>query len=377
MNIKICKLAQQGFSHLIVPIVVILLVATGGTYYLVASHADTPSVPGCIDVSVLKGLQDAINKNKCVKLAAGTWLLDKYIILPTGHSLKGVSQNQTIIKASPAWVSNGMEGLIDVRSEKAHAGIQNITLNAANLATYAMATKGVTLDHVTLTGGKCSALGITGKNLVLSNSLITKSGYLCKVSPPGAGIYMQGTGNVDNNFEPRITGTTIKDNNGPAVDNNNVNGGTLSNSTIVNNSGWAAVSLYEASNWTITNNTIHQPISTFVHPYHAGCAQRLPNGAGSAGLMICTDTSDVAARSQNNHIVNNGINGRYGIVLIGDNTVNFNSGPQRNLLLNNNVSGSVNGCIDSLNLTKFNQDIKNNWIGNNCSGVKNSPPQKF
>ena len=377
---------SDGFGSLVLIGLLMLagIVGVGLTVYkntsdisLASNKAFQRSSGGCLDVADLKLLQDAINKNSCVRLAAGTWNIDKYIILPSGHTLKGFAQDKTIIKASPAWISNGVEGLVDVRSEKAHATIQNLTLDAANLATYAMATKGVMLDHVTLTAGKCSALGVTGKNLVLSNSLITKSGFVCSSSPPGAGIYMQATRNTDKSFGPRITGTTIKDNNGPGIDVNNVNGGTLSRNMIIGNSGWAAVSLYAASNWTIDNNTLHQPMSTFVQPYHTGCAQHLPNGNGSAGLLICRDTTNTTAQAQNNRISNNGINGRYGIVLIGDGTTNGNSGPQRNVFTNNNVNGSTFGCVDSLKYAKTNQKIKNVWNGNNCNGTKNSQPQKF
>jgi parallel beta-helix repeat protein len=81
-------------------------------------------------------------------------------------------------------------------------------------------------------------------------------------------------------------------------------GGTFRDNTVSGNTAWAAVSLYGASGWTISGNTITHPANQPPQPYHPYCATG-PNGGHAAGIFLCQDTDANGLLTDNNVWTNN------------------------------------------------------------------------
>ena len=84
---KLKKLAEKGFSHLIVPVVVVVGVASVGTYILVASHADsvTPNPYACSSQPTIGNG----NAGTCVKRVQ--WFLNYNATHSTSYHYPGVN----------------------------------------------------------------------------------------------------------------------------------------------------------------------------------------------------------------------------------------------------------------------------------------------
>jgi hypothetical protein len=222
---------------------------------------------------------------------------------------------------------------------------------------------------------KCSGVSIAeGPKMVIQNSIIESNGAACPGAPPGAGIYAEGTGSASN-YAPIITGNTIRNNGGPALDVNSVWGGTFNNNTVNSNSSWAAVSLFGAGHWTIAYNSISHPATSEGQPYHSECRGG-PGGVHSSAIFLCQDRGVNNAVTIYNSIHDNGASSWYGILLIGNDEVAPYLVPRFNTLQNNNVIGSYFGCADDYRPGQW-MDGDNAWTGNTCQGTPNTGPTYF
>lgn len=231
-----------------------------------------------------------------------------------------------------------------------------------------------------LVNGVCVGVTIGGSGTTVSNSYIGYNSYpngaQCTISqaPPGAGVYTAvGSATWLN---PQILNNVFESNGGPALDADGVWGGTFSGNTVRYNYGWAAVSLYGSSYWTIANNPIiSHPATGDIQPYHPSC-QTGPAGNYSAAIFLCQDTDAGNKVTIGNIIRDNGatpgvgaVASFYGILLIGyDEPEGRPYGtPRNNQVLRNNVVGSYFGCADDFQPGQWFSD-QNVWSGNNCAG---------
>ncbi len=130
-------------------------------------------------------IQTFVGKYLCVTLPSGTFELESPIHLRSGQWLVGQGKDNTILRASQAkWKFNGTDSMI-VSVGATHVGVQNLTLDAAGIATYAAASTGMTLDHLVMINGRCSSVGITGPGMVITNSVLAFSARTTNI--PGRG----------------------------------------------------------------------------------------------------------------------------------------------------------------------------------------------
>lgn len=326
------------------------------------------------------GLQFAVNNSPCVTVRSGTWELNHPITIPSNRTITGQGRDSTTLKAvngSEAWPRNDMEAVLqtvnmDIRGVK----ISGLTVDANSLSTHGVCCRGIEVTNTRIRNAKCTGVTIVGMEMVVRNNIIEKNGFSCPVAPPGAGIYTEVyPEGVPSSWAPLIEGNTITGNGGPGLDINKVWRGTFRNNTVNNNAHWAALSLYGASFWTITGNTVNQPSSSLVQPYHPRCAGG-PDGNHSAGLIVCHDTDENNSISNDNTIDNNKISGWYGILLIGNDEAKPYMAPRFNIITNNTVTGSKRGCADDMKPTQWSEG-KNTWQNNNCTGAANSAPTFF
>jgi hypothetical protein len=349
----------------------------------VSGHQLWVAVKTCRTWSSASGsIQKFVGRYLCVTLPSGKFELEKPIYLRSGQWLVGQGRDNTILRASQAkWKFNGTDSVI-VSVAATHVGVQNLTIDAAGIATYAAASTGMTLDQLAMINGRCSSVGIAGPGMVITNSVLAFSARTTNIPGRGpincasgnfggvalgAAIYAQGTGS---NYAPMIAHNRIYSNVGPALDDNGVWGGSLIDNDISNNEGWAAVSLYGASYWTVSGNTISHPADQPSQPYHPQCA-RGPAGGHSAAIMLCEDTNKNNLLANHNVIRENKVSGYYGILsAVADVGQNPSLVPKDNKFIGNDVAGSVIGCADS----RQDQWLPNkeNWIGNNCGEAETS-----
>jgi hypothetical protein len=322
-------------------------------------------------------LQAFMGKYLCVTLPPGTFELESPIHLRSGQYLVGQGMSDTILRASQTkWKFNGTDSVL-VSVGATNVTVQNLTIDAAGIATYAAASTGMTLDHLNMVNGRCSSVGITGPGMVITNSVLANNARTTNIPGRGpincasgsfggvalgAAIYAEGHGG---NYAPVIEHNRINSNVGPALDDNGVWGGKLSDNEIFDNQGWAAVSLYGASYWTVSGNKISHPADQPPQPYHPLCA-RGPVGGHSAGIILCEDTDQNNLLTDHNVISSNRVSGYYGIL----SAVAYPSEkpsliPKDNKFLNNDVTGSVYGCADNSGQNQWFPDTKS-WTGNNC-----------
>jgi hypothetical protein len=319
-------------------------------------------------------LQTAMYANQCVTVAAGTWPVAAQLVVPFGHSISGAGTNSTILKATAPWDFTQMDAVVQSSDERANVQISNLTVDANHLATYAVGYRGMTVTNVTMKNARCNGVGIVGKNVHISYSTVTGNGATCLNSPPGAGIYVEANFVADKHLAPQIDHNNIYGNTGPGLDVNGAYDGIFTNNHVYDNGSWAAVSLYGSSNWNVSANTISQPVTRAVQPYHPYC-NKLPDGAGSVGIFLCQDTDVRGLTTTGNGIAFNRVSGYYGIVSIGADELRPYWAPRDNGFSYNNTYGSYYGCVDDFRPGQW-LSSKNSWSNNQCSGP-NTGPQYF
>lgn len=318
-------------------------------------------------------LQNAVNTYECVQMAKGVFTLTTSLYFNTpNHILKGSGIDQTIIKAASTSYTNWSEPVISTGQGAGYVvTVTNFTIDANGStncynctgygASFGIGYGGVMVDHMKLTGGRCGGAAVNGQGMIIQYSILTQNGYHngvpnlqdseCNTTPPSSGLYVVGSYNSN----PSIHDNQIFSNNGMGMDNDSSYGGFFDHNTMYNNAGWAAISLYQASNWTITNNTISQPSNAY-YPYHPDCnsgAQAHP-----AAIRLCGESSNF--RANHNVIQNNTVSSWFGILLIGSDGYE----PRFNQITGNDPAGSNVYCADD-----YSEGLpdSNLWSGNNCT----------
>lgn len=322
--------------------------------------------------------QEAVNTNNCISIVPNTYSMTRVELWqPTTI----IGNGATLIATGSSWQTD--PAAANYAMFMVHTGanltISGITLDGNNIASYLVTPGDYNIDHTTLKNGACSALGIMKTGARITNSTLQHNGWACAQFSGlviGAAIYGQHNLKNEYYFSPYIANNTIFDSNGPALDSNGVWGGTFTNNFVYGNSGWAAVSIYGGSYWTITNNTVSQPPTNQIQDYHPYCnPTNGPNGSKSAAIFLCQDSGSMPWLTDFITISGNWASGAYGILLVGADEIQPWMTPRLITIKNNNLIGSQIGCADDL---KKNQWLDGNtWTGNNCRGTANSAPVLF
>lgn len=365
------------------------LFASIGTAMIVVTYA--APVP-CYEWSNQESLQVVVDANSCVNIAPGSYSMSDEVIVRLGgtQTINGNGATFTAVKPAvpvgttsdkwqqtPTWANKALFRA----ANNTKLVMNNAILDGSNISSYVVTAKSdsrFSLDRMTLKNGACSAVGFFSNGNSLTNSYLTHNGFNCKVFsgvPEAAAIYAEKQAG-GYHFSPVITGNTITDSYGPALDINGVWGGTFSNNIVYGNTEWAAVSLYGASYWKITNNIISQPATTSVQNYHPLCQPtKAPIGNRSAAIFLCQDSEVAPLLTNYNLIEGNQASGGYGILLVGSDETKPWMTPRVNTIKNNNLIGSLWGCADDLKAKQWLDG--NTWTGNNCAGKPNTGPSTF
>ncbi|MCA9349232.1 hypothetical protein KC878_03805 [Candidatus Saccharibacteria bacterium] len=381
------KLNNSGIIHhlllIIVAASVIAAVGFTGWRIFLSNEQSANAESACQSWSGTTSLADTINKYSCVEIQPGTYEISKPIPVFGKKIVKGVSgkRDQTVLKAVAPWQTTIGDGILNVFTADGFLNIDSITLDANNIATYSLVSMNMNVDNVRLRNGTCSALGITGKNVTVKNSIIEKSGYKCGITggvPVGAGIYGEvnksANGTYDRFLNPVIENNLIERNFGPGVDINGVWGGTFKNNIVRYNSDWAGVSIYGGSYWNISYNQISHPATKSYQIYHKYCAGG-PYGKKSAALILCQDTGKDGLLTNYNTVIGNKLSSNYGILVIGADELVKWYAPRLNTFKDNDIFGSYYPCADDLKLKQWYSDT-NTWTNNKC-GTYNGQPIRF
>jgi parallel beta-helix repeat protein len=338
-------------------------------------------------------MQDAVDQNTCINVVPGSYSMHEEVTVRSGGTVT-INGNGAIFTATRPPVGPG-ESSFAWREEPLWANrsmfrsalnsrlvMSNATLDGSNIASYLVTAKNdssrYSIDRMTLKNGACSAVGIFSGGISITNSYMVHNGHNCKVFSgirEAAAIYSEKQHN-GYHFSPVITGNIITDSYGPALDINGTWGGTFSNNRVYGNTEWAAVSLYGASYWKLSGNSISHPANSSVQNYHPYCQPTGgPIGNRSAAIFLCQDSGVAPYLTNFNLIENNSVSSGYGILLVGSDETLPWMAPRVNIIRNNNVIGSLYGCADDLKLNQWFD--ANTWAGNNCAGVPNTGPFRF
>lgn len=346
-----------------------------------ASAASTQG--NCFEWSNQITLQSAVDSNSCINIVNNTYALQSDVVIDN-RTVTINGNGATLVAKGEYWALNpsmANKALLRPRTN-GRLIANNLTLDGSNLASYlvtsAHASGSYSLDKMVLKNGACSAIGIFSNNVSVTNSIMNHNGHMCRPLsgvPEAAAIYAQNQPDRYH-YSPIITGNTITDSYGPALDINGAWGGTFSNNIVSGNTEWAAVSLYGASYWKISGNTISQPATSAVQNYHPYCQPtNAPIKNRSAAIFLCQDTKVAPLLTNYNVIENNSVSGGYGILLVGADELEPWITPRLNTIRNNNVMGSLYGCADDLKLRQWHDG--NTWTNNNCMGKRNTAPARF
>jgi parallel beta-helix repeat protein len=334
--------------------------------------------------------------------------------------------------------ANGFEGVLSMIDRSALGPLPNknshvlsLKIDGSGVATNGVAPTG-TLDNLEIVNARCSGVSFNSTGSVLTNSKITSTakavpivkngitylhtcrGKFVQLTPTpsscvrpkqlptsnycsvyvwpsavdeGAGIYVQSPASsggypLPSSLGVVIRNNTISDSYGPALDVNAAWDGTFQNNTVFGNDSWAAVSLYSASNWVITQNNISHPVKQEGQPYHSGCQYipkdtpegLVPNLPASAAIFLCQDLPTNNLLTQNNLISKNRVSGYIGILSVGARTPGGYMVPSRNVFTWNDPRDSWIGCVDRVPTGIWAPDA-NKWIENFCAGgTAGAPP---
>jgi parallel beta-helix repeat protein len=330
--------------------------------------ASTPaSAQGCVVWAGQLTLQQTVNQNNCVQLPPGLHILDRYLILPSGHTLQGdpsVSRDQVVLAATEGWVNNQGDGVVNDDGFGGQvATLRHFTIDGRGVSTGGVGARRLAVDDMAVTGGTCWGVAVAGEKMTVTNSWIHHNGADPRCfGAPGAGIYMvtQKPAGQPSVYSPVVTGNRVSDNIGPGLDIAGVWSGTLTNNQIVNNSSWAGVSLF-GSQWLIDGNTVRHPATHDGQPYIHSCRAG-PNGVRSAAIFLCQRTDVNNAITVNNTITNNKVSSWYGILLVGNDGAHPYLAPRHNMIAGNDAFGSHNGYADDFRPGQWFGD-QNDWKG--------------
>lgn len=336
-------------------------------------------------------LQAAMDAHTCVEVQAGTFVLDSIVHAKPGATLRGISSDVSILVASNSWAFGCCDSMIadsfPADPTQNPFKVQKLTLDGAGVATYNVCCRGYTVENSVLKRSRCSAIGAAGTGVAAIGNQMLESAQPTNVPgkglincatggtggvAEGAAIYSEGKGN---NYGTRIEENFISGSYGPALDINGAWGGIFRKNVVSGNTGWAAVSLYGASQWLIEENQINHPANQPPQPYHPYCATG-PGGGNSAGIFLCQDQDADNLVTNDNTIRNNRSASFYGILSVGADEIHPYWAPRKNSFQNNDVFGSNIGCADDFKPGQWFSD-DNVWTGNNCAGTANTGPSYF
>ncbi len=346
---------------------------------------------GCLKWAGESELGDAINQYECVEIQEGTYVLSAGVFAKPGHTLRGVNSATTILKAASTWTFGCCDAMVNDTlpsdPETNPFTVSNLTLDGSGVATYNVCCRGFLVEDSVLKNSRCSAIGAAGRGVTANNNLMLNSAQPTNVENRGLiNCATGGFGGVDEgaaiyseakavDLGTVIEGNTILNSYGPALDINGAWGGVFRDNIVADNSDWAAVSLYGASNWVIENNQISHPADQPPQPYHPYCAGG-PAGGNSAGIFLCQDTDEDNLVTTGNLIINNQSVSFYGILSIGADEIQPYWAPRNNVFSGNDVFGSVVGCADDFEPGQWFSD-ENVWTDNNCAGSPDTGPIYF
>lgn len=376
-------------KHALLFLVAVGLILSG----LIAPVSTTHAQTSCFAWSNQNGmsLQQAIDMYTCVEIQPRSqqpYVISAPVTVQAGRILKGKAgfRDSTIVKASTSsWASNGNEAVVQTTvNGTSVVTISGFTIDGSGVSTYGVGQRYFTADGMRIKNAKCTGIGIAGLQVTAQNNIIEFNGAGCIAVPPGAGIYATGP-DIDpgpgeiidaRSYNPSITGNTIENNTGPALDVNAVWGGVFSGNTVrTNNAGWAAVSLFGASDWIVENNYIHHPDTLGGNPYHPSCKGGPNDSQGhSAAIFLCQVSDENNNYTVRNIIRNNQVLSWYGILSIGNDEAQPYWAPRNNTFSNNTVllGTSVPWADDFLPGQWF-SDV-NTWSGNkNTNGTVIAP----
>jgi hypothetical protein len=336
-------------------------------------------------------LQAALDAHVCVEVQPGTFVLEAPVHAQPGATLRGISTDVSILVASNNWSFGCCDSMIadslPADPTQNPFKVQRLTLDGAGVATYNVCCRGYTVENSVLKRSRCSAIGAAGTGVAAIGNQMLESAQPTDVPgkglvscatggfggvAEGAAIYSEGKGN---NYGTRIEANVISGSFGPALDINGAWGGTFRKNIVSGNTGWAAVSLYGASQWLIEDNQINHPANEPPQPYHPYCATG-PAGGHSAGIFLCQDKDADNLVTNDNIIRNNQSASFYGILSVGADEIQPYWAPRKNSFENNDVFGSHFGCADDFTPGQWFSD-DNLWSGNNCAGTANTGPGYF
>jgi hypothetical protein len=332
-----------------------------------------PTSAGCFDWHNQTTLQQAVDAHKCVEIAPGTYDLARPLTMPIDRTIQAITPGASVLRANRSlWHFTGLEALVQSSNTNGNVHINNLTLDANKVATYAVGYKGVTVHGSNLKNARCNDVGIVGQNVTIEYSTITGGGTNCPSSPPGAAIYVEGRTLSNHSLAPHINHNVITKNFGPALDINGADRGEFTQNIVSDNRGWSAVSVYGGSYWNISGNVISEPATRVVNPYQRYCNQPMPAGPGSAGIFLCQNTDSGGLSTLHNVVEYNRVSGYYGIISIGADEIHKYLVPRDNTFMSNSTSGSHVGCADDFKPGQW-PGVSDKWAGNLCGTIYNQP----
>jgi parallel beta-helix repeat protein len=348
------------------------------------------SAEDCVDWSGSPSIQSFVSANVCVRVLPGTYFLSSAVIVPAGHTLTGVpgERASTVLAAGDDFPLEpgsplGSSTLVAADGVGSRV-VAHLTLNGRERASRIVCCNNLTLDNVRVIWANCDGIDINGSGVTVSNSEIAYNAQnsigqgICNsaAAPYGGGIYVQPPGASVVDANPQIINNEIHSNFGMGIDVNGGHYGTIRSNRIYDNAGPAGISLYGASYWTVTDNSVSQSYNAPpAQNFHPACNGG-PVGYQSAAISICQDTDVGGFYSIGNDIQWNGFAGGYGILSIGNDEAVPYWAPRGSTFANNTVTGSYFGCADDFRPGQWFADT-NVWSNNNCAGAYGTPPTYF
>ncbi len=318
----------------------------GGTDPLASQ--DVSAAVACTGVSTVAELVHQINVAPCVELAPGTYVIDGQLPLHPGQILRGAGSSapNIIIRASAGFPAGGAFGLVRALGAATDnpGMIDNLTLDGAGVAFLGVQGTNARVLHSQIFNTRCNGVSILGANsFEVGYSVIRYNGGSCPTAPPGAGIYVHGGSQIS------IHDNYIQNNVGPAIDVNSVRSAAskhIDRNIINDNSGWAAISLFDTNGWSVSSNHVSHPKTSAIQPYNPGC-DVMPGGTPrSAAMLLCEQSS--ASPTVGNYVAHNQFIGAIGLLVTGSRP----AVPVNNSLYANDVFGSTIGCADASSATQ-------------------------
>jgi hypothetical protein len=155
---------------------------------------------GCFKWTEQVSLQTAVTDHDCVEIQPGTYTLKAGVAVAPGHTVRGVSAAESILKASQSdWSFNCCDSLLsDTLPQDPETNpfrVEKLTLDGAGVATYNVCCRGFVAESTILKNSRCSAIGAAGKGVVAKANQMLNSAQATDV--PGKGLVSCASGGFD------------------------------------------------------------------------------------------------------------------------------------------------------------------------------------